>query len=113
MWKERLLARPLTAAERRQLIRRSLLPGMPQIVILGVICYYAVLALGGNSYTFDVGPVSFDLIIGAVYGLIVSVVFWINIKAKSWQQSVRYSLVLAAIGVAVWLIASLVRGPGA
>ncbi len=89
-------------------------PGWLEFVLLLAITSQAISALGIQPE--NLGRVGGHFSFGAaVYGallllVILSTTLWINHRAKSWQQSVQYTLVLAVLAMVVWVIASVVRG---
>lgn len=77
----------------------------PQFVLLTAIFYGALGALGLNTDRTFLAIVSPFSVAGAAAGGIVG---WVNLYFRDWRVSTGYVIVLAIIGIAVWLIASLV-----
>lgn len=93
--------------ETRALVRREIMPGIPQLLILYAIVSNAAIALGLDpDALIGYGPVAVGIL-----SVVAFVVWVLNAYVESWRQSLRYSVVLAAIAIAGWLIASLVKGP--
>jgi hypothetical protein len=101
--KKRRFERRLSEEDKRVLSRAFVFPGAIQIVVLATVGFGALRALG-----YDTGNSAIAWLLVVVVGLMVAL---LHLTTPSWQQTIRPSLILAALGAAVWLLASVIRGP--